>query len=234
MHSGPRVIICEDEPAIVDSLVHVLRSENMQCSVASLGAIAVELSRSHNFDLMLLDIGLPDMSGFEVCRQIRHCSNLPIVFLTARNDEIDRIVGLELGADDYIAKPFSPREVVARVKAILRRTKSVSVTPMIVEDGLFVVDDERKLVCFCNQPLDLTRNEFMLLRFLLSSPQRVFERGQIMKDVWRDGTSVLDRSVDAHIKAIRQKLREIAPQLDPIRTHRGLGYSVSTQRENLP
>lgn len=261
---SPRILLCEDEPAIADSLAHVLRGERMQVEVVGLAAEALAAaggSQQPGFDLLVLDVGLPDGSGFDVCRELRKTSNVPILFLTARSDEIDRVVGLEIGGDDYITKPFSAREVAARIKAVLRRTAAQATTtpvqaapvavatqhavphgpsgptptaPMPTRSvGWFELDDDRKRIHFCKRALDLTRNEYLLLRFLLSAPQHVFAREQILTGVWRDGTIVNDRSVDAHIKALRVKLRAIAPQLDPIVTHRGHGYSIDTAEQRL-
>jgi two-component system catabolic regulation response regulator CreB len=260
---SPRILLCEDEPAIADSLAHVLRGERMQVEVVGLAADALAVlaaaggSQQSGFDLLVLDVGLPDRSGFDVCRELRKSSNMPILFLTARSDEIDRVVGLEIGGDDYITKPFSAREVAARIKAVLRRTatqasappQTASVAPSIPAApsttlaaprgpsepppstirtiGWFELDDDRKRISFCQRVLDLTRNEYLLLHFLLGAPQHVFAREQILTGVWRDGTIVNDRSVDAHIKALRMKLRAITPQLDPIVTHRGHGYSIN-------
>ena len=196
----------------------------------------------------MLDVGLPDGSGFEICKQIRARSTVPVLFLTARNTELDRVLGLELGADDYLAKPFSPRELTARVKAILRRTSLApvpTVAPAPAAPGgdfhvirenqgrarggvaaEFVVDEERCAVIFKGVRLELTRYEYRLLKTLVAKPGRVFSREQLMSAAWEDPGASLDRTVDAHIKTVRAKLHAIAAEADPIQTHRGQGYSL--------
>lgn len=167
-------------------------------------------------DFVVLDIGLPDFDGFEVCRRIRKTSPVPILFLTSRTEEIDRIVGLELGGDDYLAKPFSSRELVARIKAIARRASS-SNDPLM--DGL-VMDREAFRVSVDGQRVDLSRTEFELLALLSGHPGRVFTREQILDAAWTDGGCVTDRTVDAHIKTLRKKLEPV----EFIETVRGVGY----------
>jgi two-component system, OmpR family, catabolic regulation response regulator CreB len=228
-----RILICEDEPAISDSLQYALKHEHFACTVVSLGAravaaIAAAAENDQPFDLLILDVGLPDISGIEVCKAVRSHSNVPIVFLTARNDEIDRVLGLELGADDYIGKPFSPREVVARVKAVLRRSTAAPSMPVAQADAAnaFVVDESRLCITFGGHRLELTHHEYHLLAFLLRSPERVFTRGQIMQAAWPDAAVVSERTIDTHIKTLRQKLKQVAPEQDPIKTHRGHGYSI--------
>jgi two-component system, OmpR family, catabolic regulation response regulator CreB len=176
--------------------------------------------------LLILDVGLPDGNGFELCKEIRRFSEIPIVFLTARNDEVDRIVGLEIGGDDYVGKPFSPRELTARVKAILKRSR-VAVVSMAEERATFEVDSERCRIRYHDVWLDLTRYEYEVLRTLLRHPERVYSRAQIMDLVWSEPDESLERSVDTHIKTLRAKLRQIREDENPIKTHRGLGYSIS-------
>jgi two-component system, OmpR family, catabolic regulation response regulator CreB len=173
---------------------------------------------------VILDIGLPDISGFDVCRELRRHSNVPVLFLTARSDEVDRIVGLELGADDYVPKPFSPREIASRVRAILRRTRRPEPAEPTIEP-LFSVDQEGARISYAGAWLTLTRYEFRLLAALLERPGRVLSRARLMEIVWSDAEESLDRTVDAHIKTLRAKLRAIRDG-DPIETHRGLGYSI--------
>ena len=172
---------------------------------------------------------MPDLNGFELAKQIRTTYQIPIIFLTARSSEIDRVVGLELGADDYVTKPFSPRELSARVKAILRRTgekSSVdSITP-IQSKSIFDIDDNKMQINYQNKNLELSRTEYRLLRFLLKTPERVYSRDQLMEQAWEHSAFSLDRTVDTHIKTIRQKLKAINPAFDPIVTHRGIGYSL--------
>jgi two-component system catabolic regulation response regulator CreB len=174
--------------------------------------------------LVLLDIGLPDISGVEVCRQIRQRHDVPVIFLTARSGEVDRVVGLELGADDYVIKPFSPRELAARVKAVLRRAaRPASAAP---GGAAFQVDEERCHISYFGKSLDLSRQEYRLLCLLIKRPGRVYSREQLMDLAWESPEASMDRTVDAHIKNIRSKLRAVRPDLDPIATHRGMGYSL--------
>jgi DNA-binding response OmpR family regulator len=168
----------------------------------------------------VLDIGLPDVDGFDVCREIRKTSTVPIILLTSRAEEIDRVVGLELGADDYLTKPFSTRELLARIKAVARR-----LTPVMPSRGL-ILDRERFTARIGSQTLDLSRTEFDLLACLSSQPGRVFTREQILDAAWPDGGCVTDRTVDAHIKSLRKKL---LPQ-DCIDTVRGVGYRFLEER----
>jgi two-component system, OmpR family, catabolic regulation response regulator CreB len=179
--------------------------------------------RVRRWRVCVLDVGLPDMTGFEVCRQLRQFSQVPVMFLTARAEEIDRVVGLEIGADDYVVKPFSPREVVARVRAILKR--STAGGPPVARTDEFHVDHERLQIHFCNRLLKLTALEFRLLLLLVGAPGRVHSREQLLAGVGMPADVGYERNIDSHIKALRAKLREVAPEREPIQTHRGFGYS---------
>jgi len=176
---------------------------------------------------MVLDIGLPDIHGFDLCKEIRKTRSIPILFLTARSAEIDKVVGLEIGGDDYMTKPFSPRELSARVKAILRRTRPSPLSPLPVQ--AFSVDESRRQIFFFGKPLDLSRNEYALLKTFVRRPGHVYSRDQLMELCWDEPDTSLDRTVDAHIKNIRNKLRNIKPDVDPIVTHRGMGYSLKEE-----
>lgn len=171
------------------------------------GSDALAAAGSGNFDLAILDIGLPDMTGLEVCRRLREISAIPVLFLTARDGELDRILGLELGGDDYVTKPFSPREIVARVRAILRRTGAAfpqTQNPPSADKQAFIHHDRSSMRFHCaGTPLDLTAHEYKLLLVLLEHPGRVFTRDQLLDHVWQDPGAVTDRTVDAHIKSIR-------------------------------
>lgn len=223
-----RVLIVDDEPAIADVLAYALRTEGYMPEWVALGNEAVQRVRSDDYAIVLLDVGLPDLNGFDVCRELRRFSDVPVIFLTARSEEVDRIVGLELGADDYVAKPFSPREVVSRVRAILRRTNGNTAVPLKHGNNQrrFSVDDEGMRVRYCGELLMLTRYEFRLLALLLERPGRVMSRAQLMDAVWHDAEETMERTVDAHIKTIRAKLRAVSDADDPIETHRGMGYSI--------
>lgn len=229
-----RILLIEDEPAIADTLLYALRTEGFAPEWRSTGRDGLAALRDGDPALVILDVGLPDANGFELCKEIRARSTVPILFLTARNAEIDRIVGLEIGGDDYVTKPFSPREVTARVKAILRRipvpATPDSCRPPPAPSGEmttgFAVDAERCEVRFRGVRLDLTRYEFRLLCVLIARPGRVYSRDELMGQAWEDPGASLDRTVDAHIKTLRAKLRAVAPDADPIQTHRGLGYAL--------
>lgn len=215
-----RILIVEDERAIADTLLYALATEGFEPEWCDLGGKALEAIQAQEPDLVILDVGLPDLSGFEVCRRLRRFSEVPVLFLTARDGEVDRIVGLEIGADDYVTKPFSPREVAARVRTILRRVR-----PEKAVRG-FQVDVAARRIAFQGARLDLTRFEYDLLRALLAHPGRIFTRPELMETVWAGAEDTQDRTVDTHIKTLRAKLRAVAPEADPIQTHRGVGYSV--------
>ena len=219
------ILLVEDDLPIAENVTMGLVREGFSCSHVMLGTDCLETLRTANVDLVILDIGLPDTSGFELCKVIRRTSDVPIVFLTARSDEIDRIVGLEIGADDYILKPFSPRELVARVKTILRRSRS-STSPQSNSEISLQIDESRARILFQGAELDLTRAEFHLLRTLATSPQKIFSREALMNAAGLADAS-LERVIDTHIKSLRAKLGAIAPGQQLIRTHRGFGYSLS-------
>ena len=208
------VLVVEDDPGIADVLEYSLRGAGFEVVKTSSGREALRMAVASGF--VVLDIGLPDLDGFEVCREIRKSSSVPILFLTSRTEEIDRVVGLELGADDYLAKPFSPRELVARIKAILRRSSSRQ-EPLL--SGL-ALDRDSFTASVDGRPMELSRTEFELLTLLAGQPGRVFTREQILDGAWTDGGCVTDRTVDAHIKSLRKKL---SPS-DCIETVRGVGY----------
>jgi two-component system, OmpR family, catabolic regulation response regulator CreB len=242
MDERPSILVVEDEPAIADTLLYALKTEGFAPEWCTTGHAALALLDARHFALVVLDVGLPDGTGFDVCKRIRTKSSVPIVFLTARNTELDRVLGLELGADDYLAKPFSPRELTARVKAILRRTNGTLVPGGVhlMEDKTppsnaeFIVDEERCTITYRRVALELTRYEFRLLKTLVAKPGRVFSRDQLMAAAWEDPGASSDRTVDAHIKTLRAKLHAVAPDADPIQTHRGLGYSLRVGSSGLP
>ncbi|GHT96391.1 DNA-binding response regulator [Betaproteobacteria bacterium] len=227
------ILIVDDEPAIADTLAYALGVEGYATDRCGLGQEAVEKIAAKDYALVILDVGLPDINGFEVCRQLRRHSDVPVIFLTARAEEVDRIVGLELGADDYVAKPFSPRELASRVRAILRRAghhRSGDTTPAsaAAESARFQIDREGCRIACRGQWLNLTRYEYLLLACLLEHPGRVYSRAALMQQVWQDAEETEERTVDTHIKTLRGKLRALLPDRDhnPIVTHRGLGYSA--------
>jgi two-component system, OmpR family, catabolic regulation response regulator CreB len=229
MAQRPVILIVEDEPGIADTLQYALRTEGFEPRWCAAGEAAV--AQADGAALVILDVGLPDLSGFEVFKRLRaRDAALPILFLTARADEIDRVVGLELGADDYVTKPFSPRELVARVRGILRRSVVTPTTPTHAAQP-FRIDDGKRAITYYGQMLDLSRYEYGLLKTLAGRPGFVFTRERLLQLVWDDDTDSLDRTVDAHVKTLRAKPKAIAPALEPIRTHRGVGYALA---EDLP
>lgn len=235
----PRILIVEDEPGIADTLQYALRTDGFEPHWVSTGAAAVDDVLASRPALVILDVGLPDASGFEVFKRLREAagSDLPVLFLTARSDEIDRVVGLELGADDYIAKPFSPRELVARVRTVLRRVGPHGGAPRAtaadtdVPTQPLTVDEGRRQVRYYGQVLELSRYEYGLLKTLASRPGHVYTRDMLLSQVWGDDSESMDRTVDAHVKTVRAKMKAVAPALEPIRTHRGTGYALA---EDLP
>ena len=216
------ILVIEDEAAIAETIVYALRTEGFEPLWQATGRDALAALARQPVALVVLDVGLPDMSGFDVCRELRKKHAVPVIFLTARSGEVDKIVGLELGADDYLAKPFSPRELTARIRAVLRRSNGGP----IATSTIWSHDEAKCRISYRGTALDLTRNEYRLLGALLASPGRVFNRDQLMAAAWDDPGAAMDRTVDAHIKTLRAKLRDAVPEADPIVTHRGLGYSL--------
>jgi len=218
----PRILVVEDEPSIRDAIQYALESDGSEVVCAGTGGDALARLDSAAFDLVVLDVGLPDLNGFDVCRRLRERHSVPVLFLTARSGEIDRVVGLEIGGDDYVTKPFSPRELAARIRAILRRTRD---TPA-ANGSAFEIDTERLVIRYHATALELSRYEYRLLSALIARPGRVFSRAQLMDAAWEEPEASMERTVDTHIKSLRAKLRVVRPAEDPIRTHRGFGYSL--------
>jgi two-component system catabolic regulation response regulator CreB len=219
-----RILIVEDEPAISDNIQFVLKSEGLETVRVGTGLAAVPVLEQSPVDLIVLDIGLPDINGFDLLRDIRRTRSTPIILLTARTAEIDRVLGLEIGADDYVAKPFSPRELAARVKAVLRRTQSPGAGGSA--KSAFAVNTSKRTIAFFGTVLELSKYEYDILKQFIERKGHVFSREQLMNLVWEEPETSLDRTVDAHIKNIRAKLRAVRPDLEPIVTHRGSGYSL--------
>jgi two-component system, OmpR family, catabolic regulation response regulator CreB len=239
----PRVLIVEDEPAIRDNIQFALESEGIDTLQLGTAAGVLPVLGEHTIDLIVLDVGLPDMSGFDLLKQLRKSHRTPVILLTARNAELDRVLGLEIGADDYVVKPFSPRELAARVKAVLRRTQLVEVAPLaapvaaapvsspqLSASGSLVVNPAKRQVTYHGVPLTLSKYEYEILTTFIERPGHVFSRDQLMNRIWEVPESSLERTVDAHIKNLRAKLRAVRPEVEPIVTHRGTGYSL---REDL-
>jgi len=222
-----KILVVEDEPAIAENIQYALSTEGFEVFWCATAGEALAIHEKQAPDLVVLDVGLPDRSGFELCKELRRTSDVPVIFLTARDSEVDKVVGLEIGGDDYMVKPFSPRELAARVKAVLRRGPACADAGAVPSaPALFQVDRNRMLITYGGKPLSLSRYEFRILDVLVARPGWVFSREQLMAMAWEEPEASMDRTVDTHIKTIRVKLKEITPDADPIRTHRGLGYSL--------
>lgn len=229
-----KIILIEDERTIADTVVYAMEREGFEIQWCPTGQEGLDALAAREPTLLVMDIGLPDCNGLDLCRQIRQQSQIPIIFLSARNEEMDRILGLELGGDDYITKPFSPRELVARVRSVLRRHRTNSgASPSISPEqapqhkqvGDFVDDQDQLRIRFQKRSLELSRYEYRLLSLLLGRPGKVFSRDEILNRAWEDPGMTTDRTVDAHIKSIRKKIKEVDATADPIRTVRGVGYA---------
>ena len=217
---GEHVLVVEDDAKIASVLVDYLANSGYQTSQTERGDGVEAMVRANHFDLIVLDLALPGLNGLEVCKRIRGFSTIPIVMLTARVDEIDRLLGLELGADDYVCKPFSPREVVARVKAILRRaSRQESKAPSGVS-----LDELGYKATIDGRDLQLTAVEFQLLKILVQQPGRIFTRSQLIDAMYADFRVVSERTVDSHVKKLRQKIAVYLPDQEVIRSVYGLGY----------
>jgi DNA-binding response OmpR family regulator len=224
-----KILVVDDEPAVTDLLVYNLRKSGYEPLVAADGREALRLARHSSPDLILLDLMLPELDGLDVCRELRKTSDVPIIMITARGEEIDRVVGLELGADDYIAKPFSVRELLARIKAVLRRTvsggKEGSDTSLRGIGGLRM-DIDSRLVYVDETELELTRLEFDILQLLLSNTGRVLTRERLLEQAWGYDYTGDTRAVDSAMKRLRAKLRAASPEADCIEAVRGVGYRL--------
>ena len=217
------VLIVEDEKKLADILIAYLNKNQFRVTHFESGGGVVDWVKTNQPNIILLDLMLPDVNGKDLCKQIRQFSTVPIIMVTAMIDEIDRLIGLELGADDYVCKPFSPKEVVARVKAVLRRSEGDLNLGEIYD--AFEVNDQTYSIKLHQDRLDLTPVEFRLLKMFLQSPGRVFNRDQILDNIFEDGRIVLDRTVDTHVKNLRHKLKTASPEHDYIRSVYGIGYS---------
>ncbi|MFW0698741.1 two-component system response regulator BaeR [Pantoea sp. R13S299] len=218
----PLILVVEDEPKLAQLMIDYLHASNYRTHHIADGNAVLEYVRQTPPDLMLLDLMLPGTDGLTLCREIRRHSELPIIMVTARTEEIDRLLGLELGADDYICKPFSPREVVARVKTILRRVRRSAEEPQSA--SLLRVDESRFFASWREKPLDLTPAEFRLLKTLSLEPGKVFSREQLLNHLYDDYRVVTDRTIDSHIKNLRRKLENLDSEQPFIRAVYGMGY----------
>lgn len=224
---GP-VLIVEDDPRTASLVETYLQRDGFRTLKAADGETALQLAKLHRPGFVILDIMLPRLDGWEVCRQLRTFSDVPVLMLTAREEEVDRVTGLMLGADDYVVKPFSPRELVARVRAILRRTGSATTMPaeLLVCNGL-VVEPERHKVSLEGREVNLTAAEYKLLCALMRAPGRVFSRAELLGHFYQYGESVVDRVIDVHIGKLRQKIEKDPASPRFILTVRGFGYKFT-------
>ena len=229
-----KVLVADDEEKIRDLVITYLQAEGYAAEGASDGRAAIELVEKKSYDLLVLDLMMPGLDGWTVCREIRRNSDIPILILTARGDEIDRILGLELGADDYVVKPFSPRELVARVKAILRRTRKDRPEPedkeKIIELAGLSISPGSREVAVGGQPVQLTPKEFDLLLHMAGSPGRVYTREQLLEHVWGYNFFGEARTVDTHVTRLREKLSRIPDARQYIHTVWGVGYKFEVAK----
>lgn len=222
------IVLIEDERAIADTLIHVLELDGFGVKWFDTAGAGLEYLRNQDASLVVLDVGLPDANGFEVCKEIRAFSSVPVIFLTARNDEIDRVVGLEIGADDYVTKPFSPREMLARVKLRMRTLPSNKQLITEKNNANSVLMSENYDFLYQGNALGLTALEFKLLKKMVASPRQVFSRAQLMDAADLSQECAYERNIDTHIKAIRKKLRDVG-SAELLFTKRGFGYYYDTQ-----
>jgi two-component system, OmpR family, response regulator len=220
-----RILLADDDPSLREVVRYALDQAGFEVIEASDGRMALDTVARTPFDLLVLDVLMPELDGLEVCRVVRRTSQVPIVFLSSRGEEIDKILGLELGGDDYLAKPFSPRELVSRVRAVLRRTHPPSPEPAAVEAGGVRLDPEAYRVWVGQIEVQLTVTEFRLLEVLARRPGRVFTRHELVARAYDGPHHVSDRTLDSHVRRIRQKLREGG--VDPIETVHGLGFRLA-------
>lgn len=221
---NPHILVVEDESKIAQLISKYLDRESFRHTLLSDGADVMGWLKDNKTDLILLDLNLPNRDGLTLCREIRNTSTLPVIMTTARVDEIDRLLGLELGADDYVCKPYSPRELMARIKAVLRRTMGQTPVPPTVPATPWRLDDARLVLDWQGVEIPLTLVEFQLLKILSTTPGRIYSRELLMDGIYQDRRVVNDRTIDSHIKKLRRKLTQASPALDPIVSVYGAGY----------
>ncbi len=224
-----KILVVDDDSHIREVIQFALEKANMKVIVADNGNKALGQFKQHTCDLIVLDINMPEMDGLACCREIRKTSDIPILFLSSRDDEIDRILGLEIGGDDYVTKPFSPRELVARINAILKRTQHsppISNNQSLLTQGAITLNIEQHSVCWHNTTITLTATEFAIITLFMQQPNRVFNRGIIMQGAYDYSINVSDRTIDSHIRHIRQKFSQAGcPSV--IETLHGVGYKLA-------
>jgi len=219
-----RALVVDDEKIIVKGLKFSLEQDDLEVDTAYDGEEAVELAKRNNYDIILLDVMLPKLTGFEVCQQIRDFSSVPIIMLTAKGDDMDKILGLEYGADDYITKPFNILEVKARIKAIMRRTNRSEATPAIIKYGDLELNEEYRRVYVKDKEINLTSREFEVLELLISTPGKIYGREELLKTIWGDEYPGDERTVDVHVRRLREKLESNPSEPRYVRTKWGSGY----------
>lgn len=225
---APRVLLLEDDPAIARTICYALEREGIAVTHSLLIADARQQWASAAFDALLMDVGLPDGNGLDWCRELRSTGSIaPVLVLSARGEEVDKVLGLELGADDYLSKPFSPRELLARTRALLRRSRQFQPAAQAQPTQALQIDEQGQRILLHSQTMDLTRREYQLLQSLIQSAGRILSRDALLEQIWGLGSESTDRTVDTHIKTLRAKLRERLPGQEVIITHRGLGYSLN-------
>lgn len=220
------ILLIDDEPAVADAAVFALREAGFEVRVAGTLAEGRRHLDRRPVDLLILDLGLPDGDGLELCRELRRTSRLPVLILTCRDAEVDRVLGLELGADDYVVKPFSPRELAARVRSILRRAEggALSQDAEAIGLGRLTIDRLAHRVLLDGAEIHLTPTEFEVLRVLAAAPRRVFPRAELIERAYSGPAYLSDRAIDSHVKGIRRKFQQVDPAADPIETVHGVGY----------
>ena len=223
--AAPSILVADDDPHIRDVIAFALGRAGMVPAMARDGAEALALFRREHIDLAVLDIGMPEMDGLTLCGEIRRSSQLPILFLSARDEEVDRVLGLEIGGDDYLTKPFSPRELVARIKAILKRTHPATEPDRALRHGRLALDSEARAVDFSGAPVALTTLEFAILAALMARPRMAFTRDRILDLAYGVGAAVSDRTVDSHVRNIRAKLAAAGCR-DAVETVHGTGFRL--------
>ena len=215
-----KILIVEDEPKLAELVADYLKAAGYEAHCIANGLDAVPWIRNHSPELIVLDLMLPGRDGLEICKEVRSFSDVPVIMVTARVEEVDRLIGLESGADDYLCKPFSVRELVARVKALLRRPRSAA------KSSSLVIDEARHEASLDGRILELTPVEFRLLAALAAAPGKVFARDALLEKLYADHRVVTDRTVDAHVKNLRRKIEEIRPGADLVRSIYGVGYKL--------
>ncbi len=219
-----KVLVVDDEKTIVKGIKYSLEQDGMKVDSAFDGEEALQFAKDNTYDMILLDVMLPKMDGFEVCQQIREFSSVPIVMLTAKGDDMDKILGLEYGADDYITKPFNILEVKARIKAIMRRTNKPEVQASVLTFGELTINEEYRRVYVGEKEINLTSREFDVLEFLVSTPGKVYNRSELLHAIWGEDFPGDERTVDVHVRRLREKLEKSPSEPRYVRTKWGSGY----------